>query len=125
MTGLTFVSPLYGLEPLTEFTLDQLEGTQGLYTLKAANAPDRRMFVLDPGVYVPGYQPELTDDQAGELGLSSPAEAKVFVIANPRDGAPTVNLLAPIVVNCATGRCAQFILEGQDWPLQEPLSVSA
>jgi flagellar assembly factor FliW len=34
-----------------------------------------------------------------------------------------VNLLAPIVVNKATNMCAQFILEGQDWPIQAPLAA--
>ncbi|MDY7529975.1 MULTISPECIES: flagellar assembly protein FliW [unclassified Cryobacterium] len=34
-------------------------------------------------------------------------------MTNPREGGTTVNLMAPIVVNAATGRCAQIILEGQ------------
>ncbi len=123
MTGLSFVTPPLGLDPLTDFTLEQLDGPDGLYALQAVNVPDRRMFLLDPSVYVPGYHPELTDQQVAILKLTSPDEVAVFVIANHRDGVTTVNLLAPIIVNTTTDRCAQFILEGQDWPIQGPLDA--
>lgn len=123
MTELTFVTPPLGLDPLTNFTLEQLVGSAGLYALQAADAPDKRMFLLDPAVYIPDYHPELTDDQAATLQLTSPAEVAMFVIANHRNGAVTVNLLAPIIVNTATDMCSQFILEGQDWPIQAPLDA--
>jgi flagellar assembly factor FliW len=121
VTHLSFVTPPPGLDPLTDFTLEQLDGT-GLYALQAAADPGKRMFLLDPAVYVPDYRPELTDSQAAVLELASPEEAAMFVIANHRNGATTVNLLAPIIVNTATDTCAQFILEGQDWPIQAPLN---
>jgi flagellar assembly factor FliW len=121
---LTFMTAPLGLGPLTDFTLEQLDGTEGLYALQAVGARDRRMFLLDPSVYVPGYNPELTDEQVETLNLSSPDDAAVFVVANHRAGATTVNLLAPIIVNTTTDMCAQFILEGQDWPIQAPLAAS-
>lgn len=124
MTRLTFMTAPLGLDPLTDFTLEQLEGTEGLYALQAVGVHDRRMFLLDPSIYVPGYNPELTDEQVESLNLSSPDEAAVFVIANHRPGSTTVNLLAPIIVNTTTDVCAQFILEGQDWPIQAPLAAS-
>jgi flagellar assembly factor FliW len=120
VTKLTFVTPPPGLDPLTDFTLEQLEGA-GLYALQAAGDPRKRMFLLDPAVYVPGYRPELSDNQAAMLNLESPDEAAMFVVANHRDGATTVNLLAPIIVNTSTDTCAQFILEGQDWPIRATL----
>jgi flagellar assembly factor FliW len=122
VTKLTFVTPPPGLDPLTDFTLEQLEGA-GLYALQAAGDPGKRMFLLDPAVYVPGYRPELTDNQAAILDLASPDEAALFVIANHRNGATTVNLLAPIIVNMSTDTCAQFILEGQDWPIRATLEA--
>jgi flagellar assembly factor FliW len=97
VTRLTFVEPPLGLAPLTDFTLEQLEGPDGLFALQSVDDPARRMFLLDP--------------------------AALFVIANHREGTTTVNLLAPIVVNKTTNMCAQFILEGQDWPIQAPLSA--
>jgi flagellar assembly factor FliW len=123
VTRLTFVEPPLGLEPLTDFTLEQLEGPGGLFALQSVGDPDRRMFLLDPAMYVPNYHPELSDAQAATLSLSTPEEAALFVIANHREGTTTVNLLAPIVVNKTTNMCAQFILEGQDWPIQAPLAA--
>jgi flagellar assembly factor FliW len=123
VTRLTFVEPPLGLEPLTDFTLEQIEGPDGLFALQSVDDPARRMFLLNPAVYVPNYHPELSDAQAAALNLSTPDEAALFVIANHREGTTTVNLLAPIVVNQTTNMCAQFILEGQDWPIQAPLDA--
>jgi flagellar assembly factor FliW len=123
VTRLTFVEPPLGLEPLTDFTLEQIEGPDGLFALQSVGDPARRMFLLNPAVYVPNYHPELSDAQAAALNLSTPDEAALFVIANHREGTTTVNLLAPIVVNQTTNMCAQFILEGQDWPIQAPLDA--
>jgi flagellar assembly factor FliW len=123
VTRLSFVEPPLGLEPLTDFTLEQLEGPDGLFALQSVDVPDRRMFLLDPSVYVPSYHPELTDGQAAALNLTTPDEAALFVIANHRDGTTTVNLLAPIIVNMTTNMCAQFILEGQDWSIHAPLDA--
>jgi flagellar assembly factor FliW len=123
VTRLSFVEPPLGLEPLTDFTLEQLEGPDGLFALQSVDDPARRMFLLDPAVYVPNYHPELSDAQAAALDLTTPDEAALFVIANHREGTTTVNLLAPLVVNQTTNMCAQFILEGQDWPIQAPLDV--
>jgi flagellar assembly factor FliW len=123
VTRLTFVEPPLGLEPLTDFTLEQIEGPDGLFALQSVDDPARRMFLLNPAVYVPNYHPELSDAQAAALNLSTPDEAALFVIANHREGTTTVNLLAPIVVNQTTNMCAQFILDGQDWPIQAPLDA--
>jgi flagellar assembly factor FliW len=123
VTRLTFVEPPLGLEPLTDFTLEQLEGPDGLFALQSVDDPARRMFLLNPAVYVPSYHPELSDAQAAALNLTTPEAGALFVIANHREGTTTVNLLAPIVVNKATNMCAQFILEGQDWPIQAPLAA--
>jgi flagellar assembly factor FliW len=122
VTGLTFVTPLPGLDSLTEYNLEQLDGSDGVYTLESAGS-ESRLFLLDPVVYVPGYHPELTDEQAATLKLVSPDEAAMFVIANHQDGETSVNLAAPIIVNTVTDMCAQFILEGQGWPVRAPLGA--
>ncbi|MCU1424765.1 MAG: Flagellar assembly factor FliW, partial [Microbacteriaceae bacterium] len=46
-------------------------------------------------------------------------------VANPSDEGTTMNLLAPVVVNATSGRSAQVILEGQDWPLRAQLRRTA
>jgi flagellar assembly factor FliW len=121
MTQLTFVTPPPGLAPLVHFSLEPIAGAQGLYALQATHDADKRMFVLDAGVYLPDYTPLLSDAQCAALSLQEPEDAQVLVVANAGEGSTTVNLMAPIIVNRKTDICAQFILDGQDFPLRAPL----
>lgn len=124
-TALSFIAPPPGFEPLVDFALSEVAGAAGLYSLQSRAADGRRLFVLDAGVYLPDYNPEITDEQSTELDLVTSDDARVLVVANPGGDGMTVNLMAPIVVNIATNRCAQVILDGQDWPLRAQLVAPA
>jgi flagellar assembly factor FliW len=121
--SLTFVAPIPGLEPLRNFTLTEIEGVNGLYTLRAVDNDGIRLFVIDAAFYLPDYSPEISDEQSSALDVQRPEDAMVLVVANPGDGGTSMNLMAPIIVNATTGVCAQVILEGQDWPLRAELST--
>ncbi|MEO6530908.1 MAG: flagellar assembly protein FliW [Specibacter sp.] len=116
---LCFLSPPPGLEPSTDFTLAQIADTPGLFSLTVLHGT-ARLFVLDPSVYVPSYTPRLPAAELAAIGTDRDA-ALVLVVVNP-GAVSTVNLSAPIVVNPATGACAQVILDGTEWPLRHPLS---
>ena len=126
---LTFVTPPPGLAPEVDFALHEIDGADGLYSLIAGNtsgdAAGHRLFVLDAAVYLPSYHPQISDEQRVQLDLADAAEARVLVVANSSEAGTTVNLLAPIVLNTRTLRCAQVILEGQDWPVRTPLEAVA
>ena len=121
--ALTFVTPPPGLAPLTDFTLNTIEGAEGLYSLQAVQDAATRLFVLDASVCLPDYTPIISDEQCAALDVKVPDDALVLVVANPGEGGTTVNLMAPIIVNAATGVCAQVILDGQDWPLRAELGA--
>ena len=126
--ALTFLAPPPGLAPSVHFILEDVDGAVGLYSLTAdddAPGAPHRLYVIDASVYLPGYNPEITDEQRRQLMLTDPAEARVLVVANSTDAGTTVNMLAPIIVNTGTWQCAQVILEGQDWPLRAPLEPLA
>lgn len=125
MSALSFVTSPPGFAPLTDFSLEKIEGADGLYSLHATEAPGTRMFVVDAGVHLPDYQPVISTEQCTALDLTAPEGAFVLVVVNPAEGGTTANLMAPIVVNVGTGACAQVILDGQDWPLQAPLGARA
>ncbi|MBA8990223.1 flagellar assembly factor FliW [Curtobacterium pusillum] len=116
---LTFAVPPFGLSPAGTFTLTPVDGADGLFTLVG---DDARLFLLDAAVHLPSYSPELTDEQAAGLGLTSAEDAMLLVVANPGGSGTTVNLLAPIIVNARTSVGAQVILEGQDLPLRAELA---
>jgi flagellar assembly factor FliW len=122
---LTFVAPPPGLAPLDEFELAEVDGAVGLYTLRDTAGADVRLFLLDPAHFVPEYRPSLSGEQLAELDAASDAELDVYVVATIQDGAPVVNLLAPIVVQPLTARAAQVILEGDEWPLRAELIAPA
>jgi flagellar assembly factor FliW len=121
---LSFTAPPPGFAPLTDFDLSAVEGAPGLYTLRDTAGADLRLFLLDPTFYVPEYLPAVGDEELAALGASSVAEVDVYVVANIVDGAPVVNLLAPIVVNPVAHTATQLILE-DDWPLQAELAFEA
>jgi flagellar assembly factor FliW len=121
---LSFTTPPPGFSPLTDFDLAAVEGAPGLYTLRDTAGADLRLFLIDPTFYVPEYLPAIGDEELAALGVSSTAEVDVYVVANIIDGAPVVNLLAPIVVNPVAKSATQLILEA-DWPLQATLITEA
>jgi flagellar assembly factor FliW len=121
-THLEFTAPPPGLAPLVEFDLADVEGALGLYTMRAAAVAEIRLFLVDPAYFVPDYAPELRPDDLAGLGAASADEVDVYVVATLAEGAPVVNLMAPIVVNPLTSSASQVILDGDDWPLQAPLT---
>jgi flagellar assembly factor FliW len=121
--ALTFLAPPPGLAPLVDFTLDDIEGAEGLYALRAKADANRRLFVVDAAVHLPEYTPVLSDEQCEALDVFTPENVLLLVIVNPSETGTTVNLMAPIVVNATTGACAQVILDDQDWPLRAELSA--
>jgi flagellar assembly factor FliW len=122
---LTFVTPPHGLAPHTAFELRDIEGADGLYALESADDAGIRLFVLDAAVYLPDYSPIISDEDCQSLDVHEAEQALVLVVANPGAGGTTMNLLAPIVVNAATGASAQVILDGQDFPLRAQLTARA
>jgi flagellar assembly factor FliW len=123
--ALTFIASPPGFAPVVDFVLDDIDGAVGLYALRSTGGDGARLFVLDAGILLPDYAPEISDEQAESLQLETPEEAMVLVVANPGENATTINLMAPIVVNVVTGRCAQFILDGEKWPIRAELVGSA
>ncbi|MFE4197572.1 flagellar assembly protein FliW [Paenarthrobacter sp. NPDC056912] len=116
---LTFASPMPGLESAEGFSLRGIAGAEGLYALEAST-PRVRMFVADAAVYVPDYAPVISGAALDSLELAGSA-ATMLVVVNPTPDKTTVNLMAPIVVNPATGRCVQVILDGAKYPLRAEL----
>jgi flagellar assembly factor FliW len=74
---------------------------------------DLHFVVIEPGGIVPGYQPELFDDDAEALDLRSPAEAMILNIVTLQRQDPveaTANLIGPIVVNRRTRLGRQLVV---------------
>ncbi len=86
--------------------------------LVCADAPELGFVVTNPWQFFPGYSPDLRVPELGWLGSGGARELDVLVIATVRGAEVTLNLAAPLVVNPATRRAAQAILEGGDEPMR-------
>jgi flagellar assembly factor FliW len=78
------------------------------------HGPETLQFVvIEPGGIVPGYEPELFDEDAEGLDLRSSAEAMVLNIVTLQRQHPveaTVNLIGPVIVNRRTRLGRQLVI---------------
>lgn len=90
--------------------------------LRSLDDPELEFVVVPPGVFFPGYAPDLDDATAEDLGLTDADDAVVLVLVTVGEAAAdaTANLLAPIVVNRRTREAAQVVL-ADDLDLRAPL----
>ena len=69
--------------------------------------------VIEPGRFLPDYEPELFDEDATALGLNGPEDALVIAIVCVQPGRSleaTVNLVGPVIINRRTGIGKQVVL---------------
>lgn len=125
MSAVAFITPPPGLEPLTDFELVAVAGAEGLYTLQASERPEIRLFAIDAARHLPGYSPELPDDRAADLGVTTPEEVLALVVVTPSREGSTVNLAAPVLINRQTGAGLQLVLEDDVFPVQAELAAIA
>lgn len=126
LTDVEFTAPLPGLGGNTSFTLERIDGAEGLFALRSAS-DGLRLFLLDPasGDYaLPGgaYRPVLGAGVRAQIGAEEESDIQVLVVANPADDGVSLNLRAPIVVHRGTGRAAQVILDDQSYPIRALLN---
>ena len=119
--ALTFLAPPPGLAPHVDFALAPVDGADGLFSMRAVDDDELRLYLVDPRTVLSEYVPILTDEQADGLALGTPDDALILVVAHPAADGVSVNLLAPVIVNRNTGAASQVILEDQDYPLRAPL----
>ncbi len=120
-TAIHPVTPLPGLSGHPEFTLDGLDDAGMLYALRSLADPGVRLFVVRPEAFFEGYTPTVDTETRDALALADGADPLLLVVVNPGSGdtPSTANLLAPLMVNPATGAASQVVLDG--WPLRAPL----
>lgn len=82
--------------------------------LHGKNQADHLHFiVIEPGGIIPGYEPEIFDEDAEQLDLRDPAEAMILNIITLKRQDPveaTANLIGPLVVNRRTRLGRQLVI---------------
>jgi flagellar assembly factor FliW len=119
--ALSLAEPLPGFPGHRDYVLVPAEDGGRLFWLQSV-APDGPRFLAVPAAaYFPSYAPALPGAVCVELGLTDPAQARLFCIVTVPDGdvtAATANLRAPVVVNPATHRARQVVLLDAALPIR-------
>ncbi|WP_051618082.1 flagellar assembly protein FliW [Desulfofundulus thermocisternus] len=123
-TVITFPAGLPGLPAeLTEFELVAAAEDSPFFFLQSLQDENTGFILVNPFAFFPNYEFDLPEEDARALGIKAPEEAAVFCIVNASRGLAraTVNLLAPVVVNAATGTARQVVLVDERYSIRHPL----
>jgi len=105
---------LIGFAPYKRAELLYLPDHLPFLWMKLYSAHDHLHFiVIEPGGIVPGYEPEIFDEDADQLGLRNPAEAMILNIVTLKNQHPveaTANLIGPLLVNRRTRVGRQLVI---------------
>ncbi|HLN64529.1 MAG TPA: flagellar assembly protein FliW [Symbiobacteriaceae bacterium] len=108
-----FSQGLYGFPDVKRFVITEVPGGGDLIKqMVALEQPDLVFTLVFPFAFFVDYAPEVPEAEAAELGVNTPDDLVVMVVANVaeqfRD--TTVNLKAPILFNPHTRKGRQVIL---------------
>lgn len=114
-----FPGGLPGFEDCTRYTLVREEGaSHGIFQLQSVDDPALGFSLTDPRTLGVNYEFALTDPEVAALALTDPADAWVGVIVRrdeigggtPANAGLRANFMAPIVINVATRRGLQKVI---------------
>ncbi len=93
---------------------------------KDKEADGLHFIVIEPAGFIPGYEPELFDEDASSLDLQDPSEVMLLNIVTMSSQQPveaSVNLVGPIVVNRRTQIARQLVVSNyQRYSAHHPLA---
>ncbi|MBO5552453.1 MAG: flagellar assembly protein FliW [Lachnospiraceae bacterium] len=126
---ITFEGGIVGFPDLKKFALmhdedNGDEGRQGLSFMVSLDEPAFAMPVVNPLVIKDSYNPVVEDDYLIPLGELKEEDMLVLVtVTVPHDITKmTVNLMAPFILNAATKKAVQVILDEDDkYPVKYPI----
>ena len=119
--------PMVGFPDHRRFALVRLGDDGVLCSLTSLDEPDLRFLVVPPASFFPDYAPEIHDDVVADLAIETADDVLLLVVLTPGDTleATTANLAAPVLVNHATRRGGQVVLDSPGLPVAAPLLGAA
>ena len=122
---ITFDGGIIGFPELKRFMLihDRENEKKHISWLQSIDEPDFAMPVIDPLKLVEDYNPVVEDELLSGLGKLSPEEMLVLVTMTiPKDITKmTVNLKAPIIINAASLKAGQIIVDDEKYVVRYPI----
>ena len=120
-----FVAPIPGFPERRQFVLVRLDDDGLLFALTSIEDPELRFLVVPPPPFFPDYAPEIDDESAELLSGADPEQLLLLLVVTAGEKETTANLMAPIVIDQASRRAVQVVLNGSGYDLRAPFTASA
>ena len=106
---------LFGYETIQDYVLLESE-QQPFYWLQSVDVEQVAFILVNPFLFRPDYEVDISDDELKEIGLIDPKEALIFaIVTSPEEGPATANLQGPLVINRKTRMGMQGVLADSRW----------
>ncbi|MCW5936820.1 MAG: flagellar assembly protein FliW [Fimbriimonadaceae bacterium] len=118
---LEFPEGLVGLPAMRQFLVIPHRSAGPFFWLQSVEEPGFAVLTVDPEIYQPGYSTQILK-VLGREPVDGPTEL-VYTVCTIPPGDPngmTLNLAGPIVINTATGKARQIVLESDAYPVRYP-----
>jgi len=111
-----FPHGLFGFEELKDYLLLDAE-RQPFYWLQSMNEENVAFVLVNPFLFRPDYEVNISNEELDEIGIRSPEKALIFsIVTIPQDGSPmTANLQGPLIINRDTRMGKQAVLSDDRW----------
>ncbi|MCW5938298.1 MAG: flagellar assembly protein FliW [Fimbriimonadaceae bacterium] len=119
----TFPEGLVGFSELKRFVLVRHGDDSEFRWLQSLDDGTVAFLVVDPSVYVENYAPDMPAHIENSLAIDEETPILVYTVCTIPNGQPkamTMNLAGPIVVNAASRRAMQVVLEDERYPVRFP-----
>jgi flagellar assembly factor FliW len=120
-----------GFETCRDFVCVEQDGTRPLIYLQSAERPDLCFLTLPILAVCPNYEVTIPPEDLGKLGLSADRRPQIgsdiaclAIVAASPGAEPTVNLLAPVVINLQQHLGLQVIQFESDYSHQHRLGAN-
>lgn len=125
--AIEFPAGLPGFESCRRFLPIEEPARRPLIFMQSLEQSGLCFLTLPVAAIDPGYQLKMSAEDLASIGFDRqpdiPDGAMCLAVMSIADaGAPTVNLLAPIVVNPRTGRAVQSVRDDGVYPCRQPLA---
>lgn len=118
---ISFPDGILGFAASQSFVI--LNHGQGAFRwLQSVDEPSLAFLVTDPACYFPDYAPAISEEAAESLGLKEQSPMLVYTIVTIPRGKPqqmTLNLAGPIVINAATRKGRQFVIDDEAYSIRQ------
>lgn len=123
---LEFPKGILGFSNLRRFALLPHRSSTSVAWLQSLDSPEIALPVVSAHALEAGYEGAMTRLELNELGVSDPNDIAALLVLSVTPGLPpTVNGKAPILVDAATRKGVQVVLQETRFSTRDPLVLSS